>query len=109
MRKLNKCPDCGSPTKHKGDCPRNRKNYKVKTFRHGVKYQFIDDYIDPIPIIGGKIHKGTIVEFDCPNLGYARFLVWPSKVEGFLTGVLSMKPKDAFRFLSPLTNNGDLK
>ena len=79
-----------------------KKKLKLRKFIHNKLYRFKEDYYykQPYPLKSGLIPKGTVVRFDCPNLGFARFTFQDIKlVEKFNDYAVSLKPKEAFRVL----------
>jgi len=72
----------------------------VKKFVYGKRYRFVEDYYSRTPLIGGVAARGTVVEFQGVNWGNASFIKTNTFFgEGFDTGTILMKPKQAFEYL----------
>jgi hypothetical protein len=63
---------------------------------HGKLYRLKEDFED---IIYGKISKGTVLKFDCVNLGFAKFEV---NVLG-QSFYIAIPPKIAFKILEKVS------
>ena len=90
---------------------RKKGKKKLNKFVHGKLYRFKEDYYykQPYPLKSGIIPKGTIVMFDCPNLGFARFIFQDIKLtEKFENSSISLKPKIAFKILEEISEEEEL-